>query len=310
MPELNLVSIAFYNLENFFDTVDDPNTDDDAFTPKGIMHWVRKRFENKAKKIAKSISKIGFKETHTPPALIGLAEVENKRVIQAIVKQRYLRKYHYGYIHFESADKRGMDVALLYQKTLVDIKEHKVYPVVLYNNQGEAYKTRDILYVKAKLAGQIIHLYINHWPSRREGGFESNIKRYQAVMTLEKIIDYTYYEEPESIIIVMGDFNTDPDDPLLKNLYKHLFNPAQDIYKHHIGSLNHRHHWHLFDQIMFSHNLFNSAHLKFRKFEVFAPDFLKNKANTKNLPYRTYQGRHYTGGYSDHFPVYVLLALN
>ena len=310
MSKPKLISIAFYNLENFFDTLNDPNTNDDAFTPKGIMHWVRKRFENKAKKIAKSISKIGFKETHEPPALIGLAEVENKRVIQTIVKQGYLRKYHYAYVHYESADKRGMDVALLYRKSLVEIKAQKVYPVILYNDRGEAYKTRDILYVKARLAGHVIHLYINHWPSRREGALESNIKRIQAVKKLEKIIDYVYYEEPTANIIVMGDFNTDPDDPVLKQLYKRLYNPAQEIYKQNKGSLNHHHYWHLFDQIMFSHNMVNNANFRFRKFEVFAPDFLKNKANKKHLPYRTYRGRHYTGGYSDHFPVFALLALS
>ncbi len=302
------ISIAFYNLENFFDTYDDPHTNDDAFTPKGLMHWIKKRFNNKSKKIARSLRQIGYKETQEPPVLIGLAEVENKRVIKAILNRRSLKNYDYDYIHFESADKRGMDVALLYRKSYINIIESKVYPVILYNDQGEAYPTRDILYVQLNFFGETMHVYVNHWPSRREGDMESDIKRHQAVNELEKIIDYVYYENPEAKFIVMGDFNTDPDDPYLKSLSKRLFNPALKIYNQNKGTLSHHYQWHLFDQIMLSHNFKSDHNLHYIDFKIFNPSFLKkHRGKDKGKPFRSYKGRHYLGGYSDHFPVYVLL---
>jgi len=307
---IDKISIAFYNLENFFDTYDDPNTADDPFTPKGFMHWVKKRFENKSKKIVFAISQIGLAETGLSPVLIGLAEVENKRVIKNIIKRKPLKKLPYGYVHFESADRRGMDVALLYRKDLVQILQSKVYPLTLYNDAGEAYNTRDILYVKTKLFGETIHIIINHWPSRREGDFESDYKRYRAAEKLNEIVDYIYYEQPEAKFVLMGDFNTDPDDAPLIMFNKRFFNPAQNIFQNNQGSLNHQNRWHLFDQIMFSRNFLDQG-LSFDSFHIFKPSFLKVwQGKHKNQPFRTYRGRHYQAGYSDHFPVYALLIPN
>ena len=303
-------SFAFYNLENFFDTYNDPKTDDDAFTPRGIMHWIKRRFETKSKKIAYAISQIGQEDNSHPPVLVGLAEVENKRVLKNLVNRRYLKKSGYHYIHFESKDKRGMDVALLFRKNLVRVLESKVYPIILYSNEGAAYATRDILYVKVKFAGEIIHLFINHWPSRREGDMESDFKRYQAEEKLSEVMDYIYYENPEAKFIVMGDFNSDPDDANFSMIKKRVFNPATEKFRQKEGSLNHHHKWHLFDQIMLSHNFKNDKQFQFVDFQIFTPGFLKTwHGRRKNQPYRTYKGRKYLGGYSDHFPVYVVLKV-
>ena len=306
----SLFSIAFYNLENFFDTEDDPNTFDDAFTPKGIMHWVKKRFQNKSKKIAGVISQIGIKETGEPPVFIGLAEVENKNVLRNLVKRRSLKKYNYDFIHFESQDKRGMDVALLYRRNLVTKLDTAVYPVILYNHEGISYHARDILFVKLYYRQQELFLFINHWPSRREGDLQSNFKRHRALEILSEQIDYIYYENPQANIIVMGDFNADPDDTNLVYLQKKFINPALNVFKQHQGSLNHHHQWHLFDQILFN-RFFTDKHtnIRFQSFHIFNPKYIRTwYGRRKNLPFRTYQGIKYQGGYSDHFPVYAVLG--
>ncbi len=304
------ISIGFYNLENFFDTYDDPATADDPFTPKGIMHWIKKRFQRKSKKISYTIKHIGFDKLEKPPLLLGLAEVENKRVLKNIVKQKHLKPYRYDYVHFESGDRRGMDVALLYRKDLVKILEAKSHAIILYNDAGEPYHTRDILHIKIALFDEIWHVFVNHWPSRREGDFESDFKRYEAAKKLSDLIDFVYYEQPDAKFVIMGDFNTDPDDPHLNEIVKrrHLLHPAAKLFKQHKGSLNHHGDWHLFDQILFSSNFENGKGFCLEGFQIFNPKFLKIwQGKNKNNPYRTYKGKTYQGGYSDHFPVYAVL---
>ena len=303
-------SIGFYNLENFFDTYDDPKTADDAFTPKGIMHWIKKRFQRKSKKISFTIQQIGIKETGMPPIIVGLAEIENKRVLKNIVKHRFLKPFQYDFIHFESGDRRGIDVALLYRKNLVEILDTQAHPVILYNDKGEAYKSRDILYVKMKLFDDVWHLFVNHWPGRGEGELESDFKRYEASEKLSELIDYIYYEQQEAKFVVMGDFNTNPDDKHILEIVnrRHLLHPAVDLYKHHKGSLVHKGDWYLFDQIMFSQNFQSGSGVVFEALKIFNPDFLKVwHGKNKNQPFRTYKGRRYQGGFSDHFPVYAIL---
>ncbi len=306
-----MISIVFYNLENFFDTYDDPNTLDDDFTPKGIMHWVKKRYFNKTNKIGKTISRIGKKETGNVPVIIGLAEVENKKVLNDLIHTHSLKKYHYQYIHFESEDLRGMDVALLYRSGKFKVLETAAYPIELYNDKGELYKTRDILYCKGELCGETIHLFINHWPSRREGELESGQKRKLAAMRLSEQLSYIKYEEVSPKIILMGDFNTQPDDIHIKNeiLSMGFVNPAIDYLRKKQGSTSHRKKWLMFDQILFSINFFDkNTFCKFNDFKIYKPGFLSIwKGKFKGFPFRTYQGVHYQNGYSDHFPVYALL---
>jgi len=308
---MDTLSIAFYNLENFFDTFDDPDTLDDDFTPKGIMHWIKKRYFNKANKIGKTIGRIGYKETGSAPAIVGLAEVENKRVLNDLTHTRALKKYHYRYIHFESKDLRGMDVALLYRPSVFEVLDTAVYPVELYNDRGEVYQSRDILYCKGKLCGEFIHLFINHWPSRREGELESEQKRKLAAMRLSEQLSYVKYEENSPKIILMGDFNTHPDDLHIKNeiLSMGFISPAMHFLKKNKGTTVHRSQWLMFDQILFSDNFFknrNTCHYK--DFKIYKPGFLSVwKGKFKGFPFRTYQGLQYQNGYSDHFPVYALL---
>ena len=303
-------AIGFYNLENFFDTYDNPLTADNPFTPKGIMRWIKKRFQRKSKKIAYTIGQIGWEETGMPPVLLGLAEVENKRVLKNIIKNRHLKSFRYGFVHFESGDRRGIDVALLYRKDFVKLLETETHPLILRDNKGKVYNSRDILYAKIQLYNEIWHLFINHWPSRREGSFESDFKRYEAAGKLSELIDYVYYEQPDAKFIIMGDFNTNPDDKHILEFVnrRHLLHLAITLYKCHKGSLVHRGNWYLFDQIMFSQNFQSGTGFQLKEFKIFNPDFLKVwHGKYKNQPFRTYKGTQYQGGFSDHFPVYAIL---
>ncbi len=308
-----MFTIAFYNLENFFDTIDDPLTMDDDYTPKGIMHWVKKRYFSKSAKIGKTISRIGKPETGKAPVIIGVAEIENKKVLKDIIHSRALKKYSYDIVHYESADLRGMDVGLIYNKKSFELSESKVFPVELYNNKGEAYKTRDILYCKGRLYKQDVHIFVNHWPSRREGDLESNQKRILASRILRQQIDYIKYEEENPYIIILGDFNANPTEKSIKNIIQNdFFNPAMSFFKKHKGSAFHHKTPLMYDQMMFTYNFTNpSSYLRFKYFSIYKAGFLTTwKGKFKSLPFRTYIGRKYQNGYSDHFPVYSILDKN
>jgi len=305
-----MLSLVFYNLENFFDTFDDPDTLDDDYTPKGFMHWVKRRYFSKASKIAKTLSKIGKKDTGSFPALIGVAEVENKRVLRDIIHSPSLKKKNLGFIHYESSDLRGMDVALIYDKEKFTLLDSKVYPIELYNNKGESYHTRDILYCKGNLEGVPVHVFVNHWPSRREGDLESNQKRNLASRILRQQIDYIKYEEEEPYIILMGDFNANPLDNCIKSLMQHdFFNPSISLFQNGKGSTFRHKKPLMYDQMMFTYNFKNNdSSLNFNYFSIYTPGFLVTwKGKFKNLPFRTYLGKKYQNGYSDHFPVYSVI---
>ena len=301
-------TIAFYNLENFFDTENDPATNDDAFTPKGIMHWVNKRYFNKVQKIAFTISQIGKKESGTAPAVIGLAEVENKQVLHDLIQSKALRKNAYKFVHFESNDRRGMDVALLYRSDIFSLAESQAYPLTLHNDSGEAYQTRDILYVRLTQSETSFHFIVNHWPSRKEGDIRSDVKRKQAALQLREIIDYVLYEASPAQLFVMGDFNTNPDDVFLSKwvVSNKFLNPFINLYRQGLGSLRFKKRTMLFDQIFYYGDL--KEVYTFQDAGIFSPYFLSVwKGKYKGWPFRTYLGLKYQGGYSDHFPVYIII---
>lgn len=307
---LKKLSIVFYNLENFFDTYDDPNTFDEDYTPKGIMHWIKRRYFSKAAKIGKAIKKTGYKETGKPPSLIGVAEVENRRVLNDLIHSRSLKKEKYDFVHYESADQRGMDVAMIYNKTDFELLESKVFPVELFNHKGEKYRTRDILYCRGKLEKHPLHIFVNHWPSRREGDLESDQKRKLAAQILREQIDYIKYEEDNPYILVMGDFNALPGDANIKYVMQNdFFNPAGSLSQKKSGTVYHHKKALMYDQMLFSYNFKSpGSPLRFKYFSIYKPGFLTTwKGKFKNMPFRTYIGLKYQNGYSDHFPVYSIL---
>ncbi|MEC8832686.1 MAG: endonuclease/exonuclease/phosphatase family protein, partial [Bacteroidota bacterium] len=303
-------TLAFYNLENFFDIKDNPYLLDDDFTPKGFRKWNNSKFGKKVKKISKAISKIGLDDSDHPPVLVGMAEVENKDVVLALLHSKKLRNFNYDVIHFDSPDERGIDTALIYDKDHFLVLHSETIPLMVQNTNGQRDFTRDILYVHGKLHQEEIHVFVNHWPSRREGAEETGYKRIKAAETILQRIRDIKSKEPNTII--MGDFNDDPNSESIQTLMGSgmFINPMQKLLSPESGSANYRGEWSLFDQILISHSFLNykkGTH-SFVKAKIFSPRFLKEwKGRFKGNPFRTFAGSKYLGGYSDHFPVYIVL---
>lgn len=305
-------TVSFYNLENLFDIKDDPKTLDDDFTPEGWKEWNTYKYDKKLSKLSKVIAQIGKKETGTSPSLVGVAEVENLVVLKDLIATDALKDEGYAIVHYDSPDERGIDVALLYKKTDLNIIQSKPLTLYLEAVQGGRDFTRDILYIHGILTGIEVHIFVNHWPSRRSGSDETSAKRIAAAHRTRDEIDRILIDNPDARIIVMGDFN---DGPQSKSVKTHLvknefYNPMLFLATKYEGSLNYNAEWFTFDQILFTNNfvrLFKNP-LLYDKSDIFNDVFLTEyKGRYKGNPFRTYAGKKYLGGYSDHFPVYSIL---
>ena len=308
-----ITTIGFYNVENLFDTVDNPKTFDDDFIADGKKKWNYKRYKIKIKKLSSVISQLGMNRSKYPPALVGLVEVENAKVVSDLVNSSNLRKHHYGFAHYDSPDERGIDVALLYNKQVFEYLGSETFPVFLENDEGERDYTRDILKVTGNLHGELVHILVNHWSSRREGAEKTEPKRIIAAETARSIISTIRDKESDPKIILMGDFN---DDPTSKSVKEYLVaddfhNPMTSLLdRDETGTLTYDGKWNLFDQIIFSNNFLEKEEgkLYFKHAEVFNKEWLKIfRGKLKGSPFRTYIGKWYQGGFSDHFPVYAFL---
>jgi predicted extracellular nuclease len=310
-----LHTIAFYNLENLFDSRDDFNTLDDDFTPNGSKKWTPKRYHNKLSRLAKTIGEIGRQSIGLPPVLVGVAEVENGKVVQDLLTTDPLKRYNYHYVHFDSPDERGIDNALLYNRDNFEVLSSEAIPLIIHNDNGQRDTTRDILYVNGILNGEEIHVFVNHWPSRRSGGMETDYKRIAAAKTIIYYMEKLEQSIKNPNYIVMGDFNDGPSSASIQTLMSRnsLHNPMEKLKSPDRGSANYKRCWSLFDQIIVSHNFFNyekGTH-SFAEANIFDETFLTEfKGKYKGNPQRTYVGRRYMGGFSDHFPVYVQFKLN
>lgn len=305
-------TLAFYNIENLFDIENDPLTNDDDFLPTSAKRWTPKRYENKLRKIGDVISKIGTENNENAPVIVGLAEVENKNVLNDLIASEHLVDEHYSFVHFDSADERGIDVALLYKSEVFKVTNSETFSVYLQNENGERDYTRDILLVQGELNDKSINIIVNHWSSRREGEKETEHKRIAAAKKVNTIIASLKKADEYAKIIVMGDFNDNPNNTSIKLMEKegHLFNPFKTIWSKDKGSLNHDFEWNLFDQILFSTNFFDSSYnaISFDMADIYDEKHLTQyHGKYKGQPFRTYVGKKYKGGYSDHFPVYLKL---
>ncbi|MCF6166955.1 endonuclease/exonuclease/phosphatase family protein [Lutibacter sp.] len=308
-------TVAFYNLENLFDTINDPKTLDDNFTPKGRKNWNHKRYRNKIRKLGNVVAQLGTDRSFYSPAIVGVVEVENQKVLEDLVTSKNLKKHQYGIVHYDSPDERGIDVALLYKKELFELLHAETFPLYLEDERGNRDYTRDILLVKGNLNGELIYILVNHWPSRRSGEDLTEEKRIKAAELATHITANIISENENAKIIIMGDFNDDPSNTSVKNYLVNntFYNPMERLINTGNGTLSYKKTWHLFDQIIFSKNFFNNEKEKhsFKYAEVFDRYFLKEwKGKFKGNPFRTYIGKWYQGGFSDHFPVYVYLKKN
>jgi len=304
----NTFSIAFYNLENLFDVEHNEFTLDKDFTPNGKLEWTQDRYLRKINNLSRVISTIGTKYTSLPPIFIGVAEVENKTCLDDLIYSDKLQSYNYDYVHYDSPDERGIDVAFLYQTKYFEVTYSNVYPLYITDENNNRDYTRDILLISGKLFGEPVHIIVNHWPSRNNGTKNSNDKRIKAADLVHKIMDEICLENEDQSFIIMGDFNDEPNDSSIKKLLlnEDLFNTTQVLSEQNKGTSKHRGKWYLFDQIIISKRfLFDeNSRLKFQSANIFDDHFLQEKSNKyKGAPKRTYIGKWHQGGYSDHFPV-------
>jgi predicted extracellular nuclease len=313
------VCIAFYNVENLFDTLDDPNKIDEQFLPGGDYDWTAKKYASKLDHLAQVISKLNSGKA---PDILGLCEVENMAVLVDLVNDKQLSDEGYGIVHFESPDARGIDVALLYRKSMFRIKDSKpnILDLSSYGNT-----TRDILQVELESRGKVketIHVLVNHWPSRRGGLAESEPKRVKAAKTLKAIVDGITDKNSKANIVIMGDFNDEPFNKSIRDELAtaedfdklggaSLFNPMARLKQAGLGSYNYRGNWNMLDQIIISKALLDGEKAEYEKYsaKIFSPEWLRQHGGTYDqYPFRTFGGRKYLNGYSDHFAVSIQLT--
>lgn len=308
----NMQTVAFYNVENLFDLKNNKAKHDNDFLPNSNKKWTQKRYENKLNKIGFAIANIGKQETGKHPAIIGLAEIENADVLKDLVNTKDLKACNYNYIHFDSKDERGIDVALLYDTTVFEVLHKKAFEITLTDLDGTPDYTRDVLLVSGLLNKKKIHVLVNHWSSRREGEKETEFKRLESSNKVSTILDDLIKEDENAKIMIIGDFNDEPQSESIKRLVTHynLFNPMETLRSFDRGSVKHQRQWYIFDQILITTNFFENTQneFEFYKANIFDVPFLKiPEGHFKGAPYRTYAGPKYKGGYSDHFPVYIIL---
>lgn len=320
--QYKIITVAFYNVENLFDYEDDPLTFDDDRTPEGKDHWTKENYEAKVVNTAKVIAEIGEDLTGNSPAIIGLCEIENRRVLEDVINDPALLKKDYGIVHFDSPDRRGIDVALLYQKKLFTPTNYIAHELLIYQDHDRSKRiyTRDQLLVSGMLDGEKIHFIVNHWPSRFGGEERSRPKRIKAAKLNKQIMDSLFSEDPYAKIITMGDMNDDPTSPSVKNILKtkrkregmqikELYNPMENMHRKGMGTLAYRDAWNLFDQMIISTELVKKDYSSYRFYKagIFNKNYLQtSRGKYKGYPFRSF-GNAYTGGYSDHFPVYIYL---
>ncbi|MDP3149213.1 MAG: endonuclease/exonuclease/phosphatase family protein [Ignavibacteria bacterium] len=311
------LAVAFYNQENLFNAIDDPENDDTEFLPSAKKEWTEERYEKKMFNMARVIRSMN---NNNGPDILGVCEVENQTVIETMVN-KHLSDLNYQIVYKESPDNRGIDVGLIFKKdkfTLlsmhadtVDLPDH--YPTRLILSASLLAKSKDTL-----------HIFINHWPSRRGGAEASEINRVTAAQTLKADVDKLLAKSNKANIIAMGDFNDEPVNNSIKEtlnaqpytcadsekpskgFQKNLYNLAYSKKMNGEGSYKYQSEWDMIDQIIVSGNLLTnkSLHLLCNSFEIYRPDFaVTHSGKYEGAPFPTYGGVRYLGGYSDHFPV-------
>lgn len=321
--QFTIRTIAFYNVENLFDTINDPTKNDEASPMMELKIGKSAAYKQKIKNMAMVISKIGLEKANTSPAIIGIAEVENRSVVEDLIATASLKDKHYEIIHFDSPDRRGIDVALLYQRQYFKPINQKTYELRLWDEKGRREFTRDQLLVSGVLDDEVIYIIVNHWPSRRGGEAKSRHKREKAAWLTNQIINEVKEEDSNAKIIIMGDFNDDPINSSFKKILKtkakkstikkgDLYNPMENLFKKGLNTLGFRGNINLFDQLIISSTLLTNTKdystYKMYTANIFNPLFLTTKSGRyKGYPFRSFENGSFTGGFSDHYPVYLYL---
>jgi len=309
--------IIFYNVENLFHPSDDPVKNDDDFTPAGIYHWSFKRYHDKLNKLAQVLVSIGEGEK---PGIIGLCEIENRRVLEDLNSKTILKFFGYKIIHQESDDPRGIDVALLYDPEIFIPEKYINIPIL--GDDRKKMLTRGILKVTGSFYGRYrCHIFVNHWPSRRGGQKASEHRRITVSKHLRTQVDLIFKEEKQANILILGDFNDEPVDKSLNNILHavdyeiesnwscNLYNLMFQHYKRGNGTHYRKNNFiesSVIDQFIVSRSIIDGKYgiiIKNDIGEIFKKNFLLNEKN--GMPLRTFQGLKYIGGFSDHFPIFI-----
>lgn len=312
------VRVMFYNVENLFDTQDDPGKNDEEYLPGGIRNWTEGRYWAKQNAIARVITALGG---WSAPELVGLCEVENRAVLADLVTRSALKRVGYDFIHEESPDMRGVDVALLYRPEKFRPFHH--IALRLRFPFDTAAKTRDILLVSGRLMPHdTLHVFVNHWPSKFGGAKETEPRRLFAAQTVRKACDSLFRLNPRAKILIMGDLNDEPFEPSIREGLRafppkevsrpdDLYNLAADIRQG--GTHKFQQYWHVIDQIIVSEGLMKAGNgfaVRGDGMHIFDAPFLlvRDETHLGFKPNRTFEGMRYNGGFADHLPVYVDLV--
>ena len=342
---LALYGVAFYNLENLFDTVHDAGKNDYEYLPKGKNRWGKMKYEAKLHNMARVLSELCTDKLPVGPAVIRLSEVENDKALSDLLNEPALKNRGYKFVDFPGVDRRGVECAFLYNPRFFQMERSFIVPYYYdpegkidsdllgfytdENGQVQAYEelkgdtthiTRGFLVMQGKLAGERMFFIVNHWPSRAAG----SEARERAGFQVRCLKDALMKQDPAAKIVIMGDMNDDPGNKSMteqlgcKSKTKDvknpgdLYNPWYDtLYKLGQGTLLYDGKWNLFDQIVFTGNLLGSdrSTLKFYRHEIFIRDYLfQQDGRYKGSPLRTHAGGTWLNGYSDHLPTYIYLV--
>lgn len=319
--QYRVFGIGFYNLENLFDTINNNGKYDEEFSPNGARRWDGRKYWSKINRLAECIAAMTTKTTPNGPAILGVSEIENRSVLEDLVKAEPIKRRMYQIVHHDGPDRRGVDVGMIYdprQFKVINVNNHR-----LTIESNPDFRTRDQMCVTGILGGDTINIIVNHWPSRLGGQERSSYLREAAASLSKKIADSIWALHPRQGVIVMGDLNDDPQD---KSCAQSLgakknpgdatahgfYNPWWKMLDKGIGTLAYKGSWNLFDQIIVSGNLVNDVqpgHLMYRSCKVNSFDFLRNaEGNAQGAPHRTFSGGAWLDGYSDHFPTEIFLV--
>ena len=320
--EYAVAAIGFYNLENLFDTLDSPNTFDEDFLPSGRLLWNTPKYISKQANMAKVISQLGTELSPDGLAILGVAEIENRKVLEDLAAQPELKARNYQIVHYESPDERGIDCAFLYQPKYFKLTGSKAFPVRLVDEKtGKEDFTRDIVCMSGTFEGEPLHLMVGHWPSRRGGETGSAPGRMAAAAVCKHVADSLTAADPKAKIVIMGDLNDDPTNKSLTDVMKarfksenlkpgELYNTVYDHYKKGDGTMAYRDAWSLFDQMVVSQPLVSKKVGGWQLYKSIVwrqPWLLQTEGAFRGYPFRTYVGDLFINGYSDHLPVYLFL---
>ena len=308
-------TVLSYNVENLFDTIDDPKIPDEEFLPESEKKWTNERYQKKIDDLAKVISEVNPLET---PEIVGLVEIENQGVLEDLIRTNALKDHHYAIIHEESPDYRGIDVALLYRKDAFTEIMHETLPVVF--PEDTAFKTRDILHVVGKIRNKTVHVFVNHWPSRIGGDDKTEPKRLLAASVLKKRVDLVLTLDPNAHIIIMGDMNDEPANNSLQETLganlpgsgAKLVNLMMPDDMAGLGTYFYSGNWNMLDNLVVSSEMINGKQMKVenQKGNIYSsPWMIYTNKNGDKTPNRSYVGNKYVGGVSDHFPVYFKMIV-